>query len=115
MSIPPGWKEKARLSILTRPTAEEYTLEIVPGFANAAEMAKGWEFSLTEKYYYDKEIDINPLPSSIKLISGLWGKVRFELEGQLPMPPDECSIFGNIELRDDDYGDLIKKIEIELE
>lgn len=107
--------ERKQGSLYLNAGAGNYTLEIVPGFATTAEKTSGLDLSITEKYYYKDDIDINITKAPPTLIPGIPYNLEFELGDNLLKAPDSCLTFGFIELRDKNNGNLVKVIEVEVE
>ncbi len=81
--------------------AKTYKLEIVGAFADPSN--KNWEFSITERFYLSKPIDVDikkDKSDNFDLYPGLKNKLTMEMKGIPPSTPEGYTTFGILKLKD---------------
>ena len=110
-----GLSRKSRFIRFNPPAPGEYTLELVPGFVSADIKSKEWKFSIRERYFFSNPIPLKITEYPQKLYPGVFEDVKFDVNGNLPMPPKNASLFGWIKLFDTKNDALVSKISIEID
>jgi tripeptidyl-peptidase-2 len=110
-----GLSRKSRAIRFDPPAPGEYTMELVPGFVSADIKAKEWKFSIRERYFFANPIPLKITEFPAKLYPGVFEDVKFDVNGNLPMPPKNASLFGWVKLFDTKNDALVCKIPIEID
>ncbi len=89
--------------------AGDYILEFIPGFARHE--AQDWGVTITEKQYYFKNFPVQK--DHLSFYPHVEKTVNFVISGQLPVAPDDYTLFGEIWL--DSRGSYVNRTIIPLQ
>ncbi len=110
-----GMSRKSAVINFTPPAPGKYQLELVPAFVSKEIMAKEWNFTIEEKYFYHTPAPIKPETADLTIYPGINYELKCKVEGTIPAIPDECHTFGEIDLINKNNDDLIHKQMIYIE
>ncbi|MFP4527285.1 MAG: S8 family serine peptidase [Candidatus Kapaibacterium sp.] len=103
-----GMSRKYTTVAFRPPSAGDYRLEIVSAFTHMSTLARELTYSITEKHYFSNKIKIKPRTSRLDLYPAVERELSFEVDGRIPMAPDGCYIFGEINLKNIENDETVK-------